>query len=99
MANLIDFYKQHSRLFLISKHQNLSSTEKTKDRMLQDFFTYCESRRIYHTNGINKKIAQDYFNSEAMRNRSPETKRKYYLVVREFFRRFMKRDLTGVIYK
>jgi hypothetical protein len=61
MGNLTDFYKQHRRLFLVNKHENLSSTEKAKDHMLQDFFTYCESRQIYHTKGINKNIAQDYF--------------------------------------
>ncbi|MHB1680319.1 MAG: hypothetical protein ACYCTB_07425 [bacterium] len=99
MGNLTDFYKQHRRLFLINKHQNLSATEKAKDHMLQDFLIYCESRQIYHTNGINKKITQDYFNSETMRNRSPETKRKYYLVVREFFKRFLKQNINGVTYK
>ncbi|MHB1664331.1 MAG: hypothetical protein ACYCT7_03585 [bacterium] len=99
MGNLTDFYKQHRRLFLISKHQNLTDTEKGKDRMLQDFLIYCESRQIFHTQGINKKIVSDYFRSDAMLKRSSETKRKYYLVIREMFRRFLKKDITGVTYK
>ena len=94
MGNLLDFYKQHRRLFLAQKHQNLSETERRKDSMLQDFFSYCEDMRIFHTKGINKKVVSSFFQSENMKGRSEETRRKYFLVLREFFKRFYDKELN-----
>ena len=94
MGKLSEFYKQHRRLFLAQKHQNTHQTEKFKDIVMLRFINYCESRRIYHTKGINKQIAIDFFNTPEMQSKSYESKRKYFLIIREFFKRFLNQELT-----
>jgi len=97
MAKLIDFYTQHRRLFLSQKHENISKTENYRNTIMLSFLRYCESRKIYHTNGITKQTAKDFFKSQT--HLSAESKRKYYLVLREFYRRFLKIEIDKDILK
>ena len=90
MGKLTEFYKQHRRLFLAQKHQNTQQTERFKDTAMLRFIDYCESRKIYHTKGINKHIAIDFFNTPEMLGKSDEIRRKYFLIVREFYKRHYK---------
>ena len=92
MSNLINFYRQHSRLFLKQKHQNTSQTENFRDMVILKFLDFCESKKVFHTRGITKKLAADFLYSE--REKSSETLRKYFLVLREFFRIHKKIELT-----
>ena len=91
MGKLAEFYKEHRRLFLSQKHQNTSKTEKFRDAVAIRFFKFCESKNILHTDGIRKKqIVKDFFDTEEMLNKSNETRRKYFLVIREIYRRLFK---------
>ena len=91
MGRLLDFYKQHRRLFLSQKHQNTTKTERFRDAVAIKFFLYCESKGVMHTDGIRKKqIVADFFNAGEMLEKSDETRRKYFLVIREFYKRFLK---------
>lgn len=90
MAKLVEFYIQHKRLFCAQKHQNTSKTEKFKNTVLIKFLSYCESQNIFHTSIIRKKQAIDFFNSNEMLSKSYETRRKYFLTIREFYKRFLK---------
>ena len=97
MGKLIEFYKQHRRLFLRQKHQNTSQTEKFRDAVIIKFLLYCESKNIHHTDGIRlKRIAQEFFCTKEMFNKSAETRRKYFLVLREFYKRFFKIELKRI---
>ena len=93
MAKLVEFYMQHKRLFCAQKHQNTSKTEKSKNTVLVKFLSYCEAQKIFHTAGITKRTALDFFLSQDMPNKSEETKRKYFLVLREFYSRNKKIEL------
>ena len=93
MAKLVDFYLQHKRLFLAQKHQNEKTTEKVKDAVVIKFLTYCESQKIYHTAGIKKQTAYNFFHTQEMKTRSPETQRKYFLVVRKIYKNFLRINL------
>ncbi len=90
MGKLIEFYKQHRRLFLTQKHQNTLRTERGRDAMIVKFLQYCEFLQIYHTKGINKGIAIDFFNTPEIQSKSYETRRKYFLVIAEFYKRHYK---------
>ena len=91
MGKLTEFYKQHRRLFIVQKHQNTRQTEKFKDAVMLKFLEYCESKGIFHTNGIYKKqIIIDFFNTPEMLNKSHETRRKYFLIISEFCKRYFK---------
>ncbi|MCL5673247.1 MAG: hypothetical protein M1407_01315 [Deltaproteobacteria bacterium] len=94
MGKLLDFYKQHRRLLLPQKHQNTAGQEAENDKKLQKFLIYCESMRIYHTKEINKKTASSFFQSENMAEKSNETRRKYFLVINSFFKRFYNKELN-----
>ena len=94
MGKLIEFYRQHRRLFLAQKHQNTSQTEKFRDAVAIKFLLYCESKNVFHTDGIRKKqIVTDFFNSSEMLSKSYESRRKYFLVIREFYNRHFKTNL------
>lgn len=93
MGKLTDFYKQHRRLFLAQKHQNTKQTERFKDMVMVKFLGYCESQNIFHNDGIKKRTAADFFRSRDVTNLSDETKRKYFLVLREFYGRNKKINL------
>ena len=93
MGKLIEFYKQHRRLFLRQKHQNTRHTEGFRDMVLLKFFEYCEAQKIFHTAGITKRTVLDFFLSQDISNKSDETKRKYFLVLREFYSRNKKIEL------
>jgi hypothetical protein len=43
--------------------------------------------------GITKRTAFDFFGSQDVLNKSSETRRKYFLVVREFYQRNKKIEL------
>ena len=91
MGKLIEFYKQHRRLFLAQKHQNTSQTEKFRDAVVIKFLLYCESKNVFHTDGIRKKQrVTDFFNSSEMLSKSYESRRKYFLVIKEIYKRFFK---------
>jgi hypothetical protein len=91
MGKLLDFYKQHRRLFLAQKHQNTFKTQKFRDKAAIKFFLFCESQNLLHTDGIRKKqVVKDFFGTKEMSNKSDETRRKYFLVIREIYRRFFK---------
>ncbi|MCL4322473.1 MAG: hypothetical protein M0016_01270 [Deltaproteobacteria bacterium] len=91
MVKLTEFYKQHRRLFIAQKHQNTRQTEKFKDAVMLKFLEYCESKGIFHTDGIRKKrIIIDFFNMPEMPSKSHETRRKYFLVIAEFYKRHFK---------
>ena len=90
MGKLIEFYKQHRRLFLAQKHQNTLRQERGRDAMIVKFLQYCEFLHIYHTKGIRKQTAIDFFNTPGMLSKSNETRRKYFLVTREFYKRYSK---------
>ncbi|MHB8231886.1 MAG: hypothetical protein ACYDDB_03170 [bacterium] len=91
MGKLMEFYKQHRRLFIAQKHQNTRQTEKFKDMVMLKFLEYCESKGIFHTDGIHKKkIIIDFFNTGEMLNKSNETRRKYFLVIAEFYKKHFK---------
>jgi len=94
MAKLIDFYKQHRRLFIVSKHENLKKTERFRDSVMIKFLQYCEANKIFHTAGIKKQTAKNFFNTPQMIKLSKETRRKYYLVIKEFYRRHLKIELA-----
>ena len=97
MAKLVDFYEHHHRLFLAQKHSNTSQTEKFKDTVALKFFRYCETLQIYHTRGIRKQTAIDFFNSSEISKLSSESRRKHFLVVREIYRRFFKIVLGKIL--
>ena len=86
MGKLVEFYKQHRRLFLQNKHQNNSKTEKFRKSALLRFLTFCESQNIYHTFAIYPQTAKDFFTQEIY-SLSPESKRKYFLILKEFYKR------------
>lgn len=90
MGKLTEFYKQHRRLFIAQKHQNTRQTEKFKDMVMLIFFKYCESQKIFHTAGINKKVIIEFFNTGEMLGKSNETRRKYFLIISEFYKRHFK---------
>jgi len=96
MAKLIDFYKQHRRLFLSQKHENISKTEHYRNMIILKFLEYCEANKIFHTAGIKKQTAKNFLSQLEL---SQESKRKYYLVLREFYKRFKKIELTKDILK
>ena len=93
MGRLIEFYRQHRRLFMAQKHQNLKQTERFKDAVILKFLGFCEDRKIFHTKGIKREIAIDFFNSLEIVAKSNETRRKYFLVIREFYNRHFKTNL------
>jgi len=92
MAKLVDFFIQHRRLFIVAKHQNVSKTERYRNMIILKFLEYCESCQIFHTAGISKKTAKDFLSQI---NLSAESKRKYFLTLREFYKRFLKIELTA----
>lgn len=87
MGSLIEFYKHHQRLFLSQKHQNTGQQERFRDMVMLKFVGFCESQKIFHTGGIKKRTASDFFRSQDIISLSDETRRKYFLVLREFFSR------------
>ena len=93
MGKLIEFYNGHRRLFLSQKHQNTRQTERFRGMVILKFLEYCEFQKIFHTAGITKRTALDFFLSQDMSNKSDETKRKYFLVLREFYSRNKKIEL------
>ena len=93
MGKLTEFYKQHRRLFLAQKHQNTLRQERGRDAMIVKFLQYCEFLQIYHTKGICKQTALDFFNMPEMLSKSHETRRKYFLVISEFYDRYFKTKL------
>ena len=100
MGKLIDFYKQHRRLFLAQKHQDASKTQKFRDMAAIKFFSFCESQNILHTDGIRKKqVVKAFFGTKEMLNKSSETRRKYFLVIREIYRRFFKINIENEVLK
>ncbi len=100
MGGLMDFYKQHRRLFLAQKHQNTRQTERFKDMVIVKFLGYCESQSIFHNGGIKKRTAAGFFRSRDVISLSKETKRKYFLVLREFYSRnkkiYLKKEDCGL---
>ena len=91
MGKLTEFYKQHRRLFLSQKHQNTRQQERFRDMVAIKFFAYCESKNVYHTDGLRKKeLITDFFSSTEMLNKSDESRRKYVLIIRELYKRFFK---------
>ena len=100
MGKLTEFYKQHRRLFLAQKHQNTFKTQKFRDKAAIKFFSFCESQNLLHTDGICKKqIVKDFFNSKDMLNKSEETRRKYFLVIKEIYFRFFKINIESEVLK
>lgn len=93
MGKLIEFYNGHRRLFWSQKHQNTRQQERFRNTVMLKFFCYCESQKIFHTLGITKRTAFDFFGSQDVLNKSSETRRKYFLVVREFYQRNKKIEL------
>lgn len=76
------------------KHQNTAGQETEKDRILQRFLIYCENMRIYHTKGIRNKTVKDFFDTQEMLSKSIETRRKYFLIINSFFKRFYDKELN-----
>ena len=74
MGKLIEFYNGHRRLFWSQKHQNTRQQERFRNTVMLKFFCYCESQKIFHTAGITKRTALDFFLSQDMPNKSEETK-------------------------
>jgi hypothetical protein len=100
MGKLTEFYKQHRRLFLAQKHQNTSKTQKFRDAAAMKFFEFCESKNILHTDGIRKKqVVKDFFDSKEMLSKSDETRRKYFLVIKEIYLRFFKMNIENEVLK
>ena len=100
MGKLTEFYKQHRRLFLAQKHQNTFKTQKFRDMAAIKFFSFCESQNLLHTDGIRKnQVIKDFFNTEEMLNKSNETRRKYFLVIKEIYQRFFKINIGNEVLK
>ena len=75
MGKLLDFYKQHRRLFLAQKHQDTSKTQKFRDMAAIKFFLFCESQNLLHTDGIRKKqVVKDFFGTKEMLSKSSVAK-------------------------
>ena len=92
MGKLINFFEANKRLFIVRKHQNTIRQEKYRASMIRIFLSFCENNNIFHTVQISQKIAEKFF-EEYLADRSRSTKKQYFLVIRHFFKRFLKKEL------
>jgi site-specific recombinase XerD len=95
MGKLINFFETNKRLFIVRKHQNTIRQEKYRSSIIRAFLSFCEENNIFHTCQISQKIVEKFFN-EYLVNRSESTKKQYFLVIRHFFKRFLKKELSDV---
>ena len=93
MSKLLNFFENNRRLFIVRKHQNGGKQEKYRSMVIRRFFEYCERNNIYHTNQITPSIARKFL-SEQLKDYSAESKRQYALVLRHFFKRFLKKEAS-----
>ena len=93
MGKLVNFFENNRRLFIVRKHQNGSKQEKYRAMVIRSFLAYCESNNIYHTNQVTSSLARKFL-SEYLKNYSAESRRQYSLVLRHFFKRFLKKEIN-----
>ena len=93
MGKLLNFFENNRRLFIVRKHQNGKKQEKYRLMVIRSFLTYCESHKIYHSNQITPPIARKFL-SEQLKDYSAESKRQYALVLRHFFKRLLKKEVS-----
>lgn len=92
MGKLVNFFETNKRLFIVRKHQNTIRQEKYRASMVRIFLSFCENNDIFHTAQISQKIVEKFF-EEYLIGRSQSTKKQYFLVIRHFFKRFLKKEL------
>ncbi|MHB1646609.1 MAG: hypothetical protein EVG15_09825 [Candidatus Acididesulfobacter diazotrophicus] len=95
MGKLINFFETNKRLFIVRKHQNTIRQEKYRISMIRTFLSFCEKNNIFHTGQISQKIVERFF-EEYLIDCGHSTKKQYFLVIRHFFKRFLKKELNDV---
>jgi site-specific recombinase XerD len=86
MGKLVEKILERQERFLRKKHQYSKKSHQERLQKLLKFLRFCEKEGVKNIRDI-KAEHYSKFVKEFLSQKSTETKRKYLLVLREFFRR------------
>jgi site-specific recombinase XerD len=86
MGQLVQKVLERPERFLRKKHQYSKKSQKERLQKLLKFIRFCEQKGVKELREI-KPEHYSAFVKEFLSQKSTETRRKYLLVLREFFRR------------
>jgi site-specific recombinase XerD len=86
MGQLVQKILERPERFLRKKHQYSKKSHKERLQKLLKFIRFCEQKEVKELREI-KPEHYSAFVKEFLSQKSTETRRKYLLVLREFFRR------------
>jgi site-specific recombinase XerD len=83
---LLREFEQYKRLYLRYKHQYSKNSNQRREQKIRIFLRFCAGKGVRKIRDIKEEHFR-LFVAEFLNQRSIETKRKYLLVLREFFQR------------
>jgi site-specific recombinase XerD len=86
MGALVKEFEQYKRLYLRYKHQHSKESNRRRENIIKAFLQFCERVGVRKIKDI-KEEHYRRFVAEFLNTKTTETKRKYLLVLREFFKR------------
>jgi site-specific recombinase XerD len=86
MQDLLQEFERYKRLYLRYKHQYSKDSNKRREQKVRAFLRFCAQRGVRRIKDIREEHYR-LFVAEILNNKAIETKRKYLLALREFFKR------------
>jgi site-specific recombinase XerD len=83
---LIREFEQYKRLYLRYKHQFSKDSNKRREQKVKVFLIFCAQRGVKRIKDIREEHYRQFV-AEVLNSKATETKRKYLLVLKEFFQR------------
>jgi site-specific recombinase XerD len=83
---LIREFEQYKRLYLRYKHQYSKDSNRRREQRVRVFLRFCAQRGVKRIKDIKEEHYRQFV-SEVLNSKATETKRKYLLVLKEFFQR------------
>jgi site-specific recombinase XerD len=86
MGALVKEFEQYKRLYLRYKHQYSKDSNRKREQRVKSFLRFCATKGVKRIKDI-KEEHYRLFVAEVLNNKATETKRKYLLALKEFFKR------------
>jgi site-specific recombinase XerD len=86
VPEIIQEFERYKRLYLRYKHQYSKDSNKRREQRVKTFLRFCARQGVKRIKDIREEHYR-LFVSEVLNAKAVETKRKYLLALREFFKR------------
>ena len=83
---LIQEFERYKRLYLRYKHQYSKDSNRRREQKIKAFLAFCARRGVKRIRDIREEHYRQFV-AEVLNAKATETKRKYLLALREFFKR------------